>query len=359
MVRELVSDQPTIPGMQGTLDLRAMQVNTGEEGHSPKQEVSPPAMPVEAFAVEVQVDVLKELDNLDVKVEDGSGQGEVLPSGTREELMTSEDYELPEEQREFLRYIAERDARFEKIQELSQGGSNTVLDLYWEMKEYKRIYGVNPRKDEYMKARRADTRDSFLEEVKNSNGEPIRLPLLINGEPAVVIVNKLDIDGLGPFKKQVSIDIGTYRVDGVLETIGRSDLQIREVDGELIACGGKPLAKVGTSQQVDRSRLSKYREDSLIVDQGLLSDAHRKGLGSMLYSLGRYIASTEGAKIRIVEQDGSNTMGNHKGSFYIDALGGRLEEKMHPLGNLKVMPVFDTAETKEQPYKFGYWAPIK
>jgi hypothetical protein len=273
--------------------------------------------------------------------------GEVLPA------------EIPKEQIEYQTYIEARQEAYDRIQKLIQERDNSRLgELGGAINEYQTQYGVNPVDDIYMAQTKNTTKEEFLNIVKQTGDETaIRLPILVDKDPVVLTIHKGKI---GDTRTQVCLDVGTMKQwTGTVTSFGRSDFQIYEKDGEKIAMGNMVALNVPNEDEfgVIRARLAN-NPSALVVDTKYLKEHNLKGLGSMLFSLGRYIALQEGVKERVVEQDTSRK--DHSDSFYVSTLGARVETRKHPIyENMKDMPVFDTAESPGQPYKFGYWVPVK
>jgi len=293
-----------------------------------------------------------------------------------------------EEQLEYYRFRDKRKRLYDE--------SNTAASQNPESKEtldyaYKYLteYGVEPAQDRFF-AREVSNHDELLQILGKGDGTRVNLPILVDRRPVVISVYRIDrrsytdnspeaktkrrqLGGLEGFnqamndlgiKHQFLINIGFENSKGEMRVIGKSDFHIRNTRGELIAYGGYAVDRlVGMlDSSIDRRHVQGSSHTPLKTDARYLEQSKRKGLGKALYSIGRELASDMGAKVRVVEADRTAKDSSHQGtSFYVIQLGARLETRPIPLesGGYKdaVVPVFDTQETPEQPYQFGYWFP--
>lgn len=141
-------------------------------------------------------------------------------------------------------------------------------------------------------------------------------------------------------------------------SFAKSDFYLAQENGKLVVYDGtsRDLLLTNNKTGIDRTMVRGAILGETVpfrVNTELLKRHERKGLGVALYSLGRALTHKAGAEVRIVEND-ATARRDSRGSYYVNRLGARLEERKIPKATgLRKVPVFDTQETPEQPYKFG------
>jgi len=306
---------------------------------------------------------------------------------------------VPREQQAYLHYKENRLLRLARINVLLEmTGSDHAAELGRKMVEYKRLYKTDPITDRFYVIPEAENRDEFFQHIELGNGEIILLPITIDGRSVGISVLRIDADKhsnqerLPDYDKdklvviqnemrtmgithRFSINIGYLdRLDGDqrMDVIGKSDFYTMDVpyhqNDQFLSSttfGGMPQDVI-SAQFSDRERLNSLANENRRYS--FVTDPHVKlhgkhGLGAAMFSLGRHLAQQVGSTRRVVEQDKSK---RDDVSFYVKVLGGEETKSPYPYrqqdGTFPYYysrPTFDTAETTQQPYKYGPWFPVK